>query len=98
MLASHPATIDCVLDLDKKYKPEQSESLYSLFGKLNGTAAIFSECLKSGKEQLTSSNEVANAVSIEIQKTYQFVDKSVKDLKKRGKGYTIKELDNMPIA
>lgn len=50
LLASHPATIECVLDLDKKYKPEQSESIYSLFGKLNGTATIFSDCIKSGKE------------------------------------------------
>jgi len=50
LLAIHPATIDCVLDLDKKYKPEQSESIYSLFGKLNGTATIFSDCIKSGKE------------------------------------------------
>jgi hypothetical protein len=98
LLSNHPSTIDCVLDLDKRYKPEQSESIYSLLGKLNGTATIFSECLKSGKEQHTTTNEVAEAISIEIRKTYQFVDKSVKDLKKRGKGFTIKEIDNMPIA
>jgi hypothetical protein len=51
LLSSHPSTIDCVLELEKKYKPEQSESIYSLLGKLNGNATIFSECLKSGKEQ-----------------------------------------------
>ena len=59
LLSNHPSTIECVLDLDKKYKPEQSESIYSLLGKLNGTASIFSECLRSGKEKQTSSNEVA---------------------------------------
>ena len=70
LIAKHPSTIECVLDLDKRYKPEQSESIYSLLGKLNGTATIFSECLKSGKEEQTSSNEIAASVSIDIQKTY----------------------------
>lgn len=76
------------MDLDKKYKPEQSESIYSLLSKLNGTATIFSECLKSGKEQ--SSNETAEGISLDIQKTYQYVDKSVKNMKKKGKGLSIK--------
>lgn len=65
-------------------------------GKLNGTATIFSECLKSGKDQ--SSNETAEGISIDIQKTYQYVDKSVKNMKKKGKGLTIKEINSMPVA
>jgi len=77
------------LDLDKRYKPEQSESIYSLLNKLNGTATIFSECLKSGKDS-TTNNETAEGISIDIQKTYQFVDKSVKNMKKKGKGLSIK--------
>lgn len=40
-LANNPATIDCLLDLDKKYKPPQTESIHLLLGKLNGTANIF---------------------------------------------------------
>lgn len=85
------------MDLDKRYKPEQSESIYSLLSKLNGTATIFSECLKSGKDQ-TNNNETAEGISIDIQKTYQFVDKSVKNMKKKGKGLSIKEINSMPVA
>ena len=38
LFASHPSTIDCILELDKDYKPQQVESLLSLLNTLNGKA------------------------------------------------------------
>jgi hypothetical protein len=49
-LANNPATIDCLLPLDPKYKPVQTDSILKLLSKLNGVAEIFIDCLKSGKE------------------------------------------------
>jgi hypothetical protein len=48
-LANNPATIDCLLPLDPKYKPSQTESILKLLTKLHGIAEIFIDCLKSGK-------------------------------------------------
>lgn len=79
------------------YKPEQSESVLNLLHKLNGIAEIFTECLKSGKEQ-ASSNEVAEGISLDIQRTHLMVDKAVKNLQRKKKVITIKELNSLPVA
>ena len=97
LLASHPATIECLLDLEKIYKPEQSESILGLLVKLNGIAEIFTDCLKSGKEQVNS-NEAAEGISLDIQRTFSLVDKAIRSLKKKKKSLTIKELNSLPIA
>ena len=61
-LAKNPVTIDCLLELDKKYKPTQTESIYNLLKNLYGIAQIFLDCLKSGKS--SSESDVAAAIAI----------------------------------
>lgn len=70
----------------------------SLLHKLNGIAEIFTECLKSGKEQHTASNEVAEGIAIDIQRTHTLVDTAMKNLKRKKKQITIKELNSLPVA
>lgn len=53
--------------------------------------------MKSGKEQVNT-NEVAENISLDIQKTFALVDKAVKNLKKKKKNITIKEINNLPVA
>ena len=61
-MAKNSATVECLLELDKKYKPAQTESIYSLLKNLNGIAAIFIDCLKSGKG--SSENDVAADIAV----------------------------------
>jgi len=68
-----------------------------LLGKLNGIAEIFTECLKSGKD-VTNNNEAAESIAIDIHRTHIVVDKAVKNLRKKGKGISIAELNSMPVA
>jgi len=37
-MANNPSTIGCLLEIDKKYKPEQTDSIHQLLIKLNGIA------------------------------------------------------------
>jgi len=48
-MAKNPSTIGCLMEIEKNFKPEQTESVHSLLGKLNNISEIFLECLKSGK-------------------------------------------------
>lgn len=60
-MANNPATADCLLPLDPKYKPAQTESISKLLTKLHGIAEIFIDCLKSGKGG--SENESAAVIA-----------------------------------
>lgn len=61
-LARNPVTIDCLLEIDKKYKPVQTESIYNLLKNLHGIAQIFLDCLKSGKGG--SENDLAASIAL----------------------------------
>lgn len=45
-----------------------------------------------------NSNEVAEGISLDIQRTFALVDKAIRSLKKKKKNLTIKELNSLPIA
>lgn len=63
-MSANPSTISCLLEIDPKYKPSQTESIFKLLGKLHGIAQIFIDCLKSGKS--AHENEVAAIIATEI--------------------------------
>jgi hypothetical protein len=88
-LAKNPSTVGCLLEIEKSYKPEQTESIHSLLGKLNNISEIFLECLKSGKET-SAENQNTESLATEIQKTFQFIDKAVRNISKSKSVMTIK--------
>jgi hypothetical protein len=96
-LAKNPSTIGCLLEIEKTYKSEQTESVHSLLGKLNNISEIFLECLKSGKETSNIENQNTEELATEIQKTFQFIDKAVRNLSKCKNSMTIKEINKLPI-
>jgi len=55
LLAGHPVTIECLLKIEKIYKPEQGESVLNLLQKLNAIAEIITKSLEYGKERVSSS-------------------------------------------
>lgn len=79
-LSKNINTIDCLLEISKEYKPEQTESIYSLLGKLSKTADIFLSCINTSKEELP--NKAAEEIAHDIHVTYQEVQKAVEDLNK----------------
>jgi hypothetical protein len=50
VVARHPGLVPCLLQLDKHYRPTQTESILTLLSTLKDTAKIFLNCVLGNNE------------------------------------------------
>jgi ubiquitin-protein ligase len=98
--------VPTLLDLDPCYKPEQINSVYSLFGELERSAALFLQIAKSDENMATekSATETQGAIAKElaglIVSSYDIVNSRIlnSNYYKTKLKYDIKDITKMPIA
>ena len=49
-LCKQPNLLPCLIEIDKRYKPTQTEPIYKLLGKMNDLATIFLSCLNQQQQ------------------------------------------------
>lgn len=84
------------MDIGTDYKPEQTESIYNLLGKLSKTADIFLSCMRTNKEEVP--NKTAEDIAHDIHHTYQEVKKAVDEMNKTPAEEEMRELLKLPLA
>lgn len=76
-IASQESLLDCLVELDKHYKPVQTDPVYKLVDKLNDLAKIFLSCLKSGSG---SESEVPEKLAKDVTHTHEVIFDAIDDL------------------
>lgn len=94
-MAKNTSTIECLLQISAEYKPEQTESAYSLLAKLNKTADIFISCMKTNKEE--AANKTAEDIGHDIKATYNEVKTAIDRLQVTPAETEIRELLKLPL-
>mmetsp|Transcript_44151 Transcript_44151/g.32143 ORF Transcript_44151/g.32143 Transcript_44151/m.32143 type:complete len:134 (-) Transcript_44151:1620-2021(-) len=76
--------VPCLIEIDSRYKPLQTEPIYKLLQKLNDLAEIFINCLNQ-QEKAEQDSEVPETLAKDVMKTYKIVMGAVEKLKKTQK-------------
>lgn len=73
--------LPALIKIDKQYKPEQTEPIHVLLGKLNELGTIFLT-LNQYKQDTTAdaSSKTAEAIAKDVKETYEIVQEAIEDL------------------
>jgi len=75
-IAQQKSLISCLVQIDPKYKPTQTEPIFKLLQKLNELAMIFINCLNQ-QTKAEQDSEIPENLARDVIKTYKLVIASV---------------------
>lgn len=76
-LASQESLLPCLVEIDKRYKPVQTEPIFKLMDKLNDLAKIFLSCLQSGAG---AESEVPERLAKDVAATHETIYDAIDDI------------------
>jgi hypothetical protein len=71
-LSKQSNLLPCLIEIDQRYKPNQTEPIYKLLGKMNDLATIFLSCLNQ-QQNIETTSGVSESLSRDICKTNTIV-------------------------
>ena len=67
----------CLVEVDKRYKPVQTEPIFKLMDKLNDLAKIFLSCLQNGSG---AESEVPERLAKDVAATHEVIYDAIDDI------------------
>jgi len=90
--------VNCLAEIDPKYKPTQTDPIYRLLSKLNDLAEIFINCLNQ-QQKSEQDSEIPENLAKDVIKTYKIVQTAIsKHLKSMKDENYVENALNLPLA